>query len=450
MTVDTEQQSVEMSTETEGPGGFDVREDVPRPTLTIIHHPDWDLVGVRAVIPARGGLLGRSSRSMLPGAFDVGKVSREHARVSIANAKVVVEDLKSRNGTLVNGARLERAELEPGDVVGIGGVLLMLTLDPRHFAEPHHRTILGHSWSVAQLLEDVDRVATNPHAVTLVGETGTGKELVAAAIHERSERTGDFVAVNCGALSEGLLESELFGHVQGAFTGATSSRRGLVARAEKGTLFLDEVTSTPPRLQTVMLRLLESGTYRPVGGNDESRADVRVIAAAQPDIHEAIDAGSFRRDLWYRLSRRIVELPPLRERREDIPLLARHFARTERPKAELAPELSLALVEAPWKGNVRELRNVVERSVEASRDTRLSNTTAVPHGRQTPRERPRMRLRQPKRERPSREALVKLLIDVDGRIAVAATQLGVDRKTIYRWLDAHGIDRDAIRQTDPS
>lgn len=419
------------------------RETMARPTLTIVHHPRWDLVGLRATVGRGGALLGRSASACLPGAFDVSKVSREHARVSVSDGRVVVADLGSRNGTRVNGEAVDKATLAPGDAIELGGVMLLYTVRPAGFAEPRHPRILGCSWPIAQILGDVSRVAESEHAVTLVGETGTGKELVAEAIHEGSGRSGALVAVNCGALAEGVLESELFGHVQGAFTGAASGREGLVAQAEGGTLFLDEVTSTPLRLQTVMLRLLENGTYRPVGGNQELQADVRVVAAAQPQILRSTEDGSFRPDLWFRLSRRMVELPPLRERLEDIPLLARHFAREVVPDAELTPALSLALLGAPWPGNVRQLRNVVERIAEASAQPLLSDTSKVPSSDPTTASASpeRIRQRRPKRARPSRETMERVMDDAEGRIATAARRLGVDRKTVYRWLDAHGIER---------
>ena len=426
--------------------------DGRRPALTIVHHPDWELVGLRATVTEAGALLGRSPRACLPGAFDVAKVSREHARVRVRHGVLALEDLESRNGTYVNGERVEHATLEPGDAIALGGVLMMVTFGPTSYLEPNHPTLLGRSWPLAKLLEQVDRVATNEHCVTLIGETGSGKELVAGAIHDESGRGGRLVAVNCGALAEGVLESELFGHVQGAFTGAVAARKGLVEQAEGGTLFLDEVTSTPPRLQTVLLRLLDNGTYRAVGGNVEHRANVRVIAAAQPDIIDAPDTGRFRADLWYRLSRRLLHIPPLRVRREDIPILARHFARQQRADAELSMELSLALCRAAWPGNVRQLRNIVERIVEASDDELLHDISQVPQAGHQEADAPsqqRMRVRKPKRERPSRGDLERLLRAGRGRVAVAAQQLEVDRKSIYRWIESYGIDLDALRPADP-
>jgi DNA-binding NtrC family response regulator len=325
-------------------------------------------------------------------------------------------------------------------------------MGPPTYLEPSHERLLGRSWPIAELLKQVELVADNVHCVTLVGETGSGKELVAEAIHEASGRDGRLVAINCGALAEGVLESELFGHVQGAFTGATTAREGLVAQAADGTLFLDEVTSTPPRLQTMLLRLLENSTYRAVGHNRELTARVRVVAAAQPDIETATEDGRFRADLWYRLSRRLVDVPTLEQRREDIPLLALHFAQQMIPNARLSMELSLGLVRASWPGNVRQLRNVAERIAEASEDGLLQDTRPLPRAddRQAPRANERIRLRRQKRERPGRGELERVLNDVGGRVAAAAQHLDVDRKTIYRWIEALGIELDALRPVDPA
>lgn len=416
-----------------------------RPVLTIVHHTDSEMVGLRTVVGTGGVILGRSPRACLPGAFEVKKISREHAAVCIEHGRLVVADLGSRNGTRVNGEAVQRAELGPGDVIEIGGVMLLHTTGPATIAETSHPNILGVSWPIVRMLDEIARVAPSEHVVTLIGETGTGKELVAEAIHHQSGRPGELVAINCGALAEGVLESELFGHAAGSFTGAAAAREGLVAQAEGGTLFLDEVTSTPLRLQTVMLRLLENGTYRRVGSNEELRADVRVIAAAQPDIAESTGSGRFREDLWFRISRRLIELPALSKRREDIPLLARHFARSIIPDAELTPALSLALLRAPWSGNVRELRNIVERIAEASPDALLSDTSIVPSASRPASSRPPapIRQRRPKRARPSKETLERVMAEAKGEVSAAAKRLDVDRKTIYRWLDAHGLGQSS-------
>ncbi len=240
------------------------------------------------------------------------------------------------------------------------------------------RNLVGKSAIMQQLYELLERVRATQTPVLVSGESGTGKELVARAVHQGSARgQGPFVAVNCTALPETLLESELFGHVKGAFTGAGEARRGLFAEADGGTLFLDEIGDMSLGLQAKLLRVLETGQVRPVGGGGERKVDVRIVAATHRDLQRAVKERTFREDLYYRLHVIPVQLPPLRARREDIPLLIEHFVRDfhERnpalPKRELTAEAVRRLVELPWPGNVRELRNVVERLLLLARGKRV-------------------------------------------------------------------------------
>jgi two-component system response regulator HydG len=220
------------------------------------------------------------------------------------------------------------------------------------------------------LYELIERVAPSPSPVLVRGESGTGKELVARAIHfEGPRRDRPFVAVNCTALPEALLESELFGHTRGAFTGAVAARRGLFVEAHGGTLFLDEIGDMTSALQAKLLRAIEDGEVRAVGADTPRNVDVRLIAATHQDLEERVKAGHFRADLFYRLNVVTVRVPPLRERREDVPALVERFlhrARERNPSARVrhfTPELVSALATCPWPGNVRELENVVERLV---------------------------------------------------------------------------------------
>jgi NtrC-family two-component system response regulator AlgB len=208
------------------------------------------------------------------------------------------------------------------------------------------------------------QVAASGISVLIEGESGTGKELLAHLIHDNSPRSGKpFITVNCTALAQTLLESELFGHVRGAFTGAVKDRQGRFAAADGGTIFLDEIGEIPPPTQVKLLRFLQNREFERVGETMTTKVDVRVIAATNRDIEEAVAAGSFREDLFYRLNAVRLKLPPLRERQEDIPLLAQHFLAKAGNTAEVAPGVLSALQAYPWKGNVRELENVIERAV---------------------------------------------------------------------------------------
>ncbi|MCB9746427.1 MAG: sigma-54-dependent Fis family transcriptional regulator [Alphaproteobacteria bacterium] len=228
---------------------------------------------------------------------------------------------------------------------------------------------IGRSPAVQRLLQTVRKVAAYPSTVLITGESGTGKELLAKGLHALSDRAErPFVAINCGAIPENLLESELFGHVRGAFTGAVRERAGLFEQADGGTLLLDELGELPSALQVKLLRALEESSVRRVGSNRELGVDVRVIAATSRDLAEEVAAGRFRGDLFYRLDVVHLRVPPLRERSEDIPTLVEHFvsgfnARLGKRVRAVAPEAMRALVEAPWPGNVRQLENAIERAV---------------------------------------------------------------------------------------
>jgi Nif-specific regulatory protein len=243
--------------------------------------------------------------------------------------------------------------------------------------------IIGESPKWRQVLEIVQRVLDVDASVFLTGESGTGKELVARAIHEHGSRKGmPFVAINCSAIPEQLLESELFGHTKGSFTGATADKRGLVEMADGGTLFLDEVVELPVLLQSKILRLLQEKEYRRVGDTVNRSADIRVIAATNRNPQESIKAGMLREDLFFRLNVIGIHLPPLRERKDDIPLLARHFLTRaaemyHRPVKDIHPDAMKVLLLNAWKGNVREFQNVIERAVVLSKGTQLTQEELI-------------------------------------------------------------------------
>jgi transcriptional regulator with GAF, ATPase, and Fis domain len=243
--------------------------------------------------------------------------------------------------------------------------------------------ILGDSPPMRALMADVDEVAATGASVLIEGETGTGKELVARAVHARSpRRSRPFVRLNCGAVPGALLESELFGHEKGAFTGATARRDGRFFLADRGTLFLDEVGELPLDLQVKLLRVLQEGEFEPVGSSRTLKVDVRIVAATNRELAREVKEGRFREDLYYRLNVFPLRMPPLRDRKEDIPVLAEAFARRGAARIGrriegLRPEDAARLQAGDWPGNVRELRNVIERAVITSRDGRLNLDRAL-------------------------------------------------------------------------
>jgi DNA-binding NtrC family response regulator len=311
-----------------------------------------------------------------------------------------------------------------------------------------HYGIVGRSRAVAQLLDTIERVARTKSTVLVSGETGTGKELVARAIHARSaEREQPLIKVNCAAIPEGLLESELFGHVKGAFTGATASKKGKFALADGGTIFLDEIGILARPLQAKLLRVLQEREIEPVGGETTLRLDVRVIAATNRKLHELVERGEFQEDLFYRLSVIPVEIPALRERREDIPLLVEHFLRRHaqrvgRPIPQVGPEALQALVGYDWPGNVRELENTLERAMVLTGGPRLDAADLSMLGAraaQPASELPSLRLRD-NVEWAERESVRRALERSQGVKKDAASLLGLSQRALSYYLNKHGFE----------
>jgi two-component system response regulator GlrR len=303
--------------------------------------------------------------------------------------------------------------------------------------------LITRSSAMEDLLAQARRVAASDASVCIFGASGTGKELLARAIHRASPRhEAPFVAVNCGAIPEGLLESELFGHKKGSFTGAIADRRGLFQAAQGGTLFLDEIGDMPLPLQVKLLRALEERKVRPVGSHESLDIDVRVIAATHRKLEERIASGEFREDLYYRLNVVKLYIPTLAERREDIPLLANHFLsrlaeRYRKGRLALAPEAMQILVSAPWPGNVRQLLNVIEQAVA------LAPTEVIPESlvRQaldagdtalTPLDEARKAF--------ERDYLVRILKITGGNVTKAARLAGRNRTEFYRLLERHSLE----------
>jgi two-component system response regulator HydG len=301
--------------------------------------------------------------------------------------------------------------------------------------------IIGRSEPIREVLGRIVRIAPTDTTVLITGESGTGKELVARAIHANSLRQDKpFVTVNCAAISETLLESELFGHARGAFTGAVAARRGLFEEANGGTFFFDEIAETAPAFQAKLLRAIQEGEIRRLGENKAIKVDVRIVAATNQDLGEAIADKRFRQDLYYRLNVARFILPPLRERREDIALLAQHFADKYAKKMRRNAQLEAGVIEYlgryDFPGNVRELENMVEQGVALSMDGRVRLDDIVPielHQRVAPASAPPGRL-QDHVDRAEKDAILAVLREVDGNREKAAEVLGLSGTTLWRKM----------------
>jgi two-component system response regulator GlrR len=317
--------------------------------------------------------------------------------------------------------------------------------------ERWRQAIVSRSICMAELLAEAKMVAASDASVLICGESGSGKELLAQAIHQASPRAAKpFVAVNCSAIPEALLESELFGHVKGSFTGAVANHQGLFQAADGGSLFLDEIGDMPPALQVKLLRVLQERSVRPVGASQSIPVDVRILSATHRNLDSAMAEGQFREDLYYRLNVVALSLPPLNERREDIPLLANHFLarlnrKYDKPLNGFAPDALKALAAAMWPGNVRQLHNVVEQ-VCALATTPLIPLALVQRALRVPSVEV-LSLAQA-RERFERDYLVGLLKVTDGNVADCARLADRNRTEFYRLLQKHGLTPGLFR-SDP-
>jgi DNA-binding NtrC family response regulator len=310
--------------------------------------------------------------------------------------------------------------------------------------------VVGTSKPIADVFAMVESVAPTDVTVLITGESGTGKELVARAIHTRSERSSrPFIAINCAALAESLLESELFGHVKGSFTGAVASRRGLFEEASGGTLFLDEIGELSPATQVRLLRVLQEGEIRPLGANESRKVDVRIIAATHRDLQAEVQRKTFRQDLFYRLNVVSIHLPALRERVPDLPALAHHFvkkssARFEKSVNKIDPEALERLCAYAWPGNVRELENAMERAVVLARSDTVTPDLLPSELRPSTEVRtrssnaPQLPLSDARTEF-ERNYITSVLTRAEGNTAEAARLAGVDRSNFRRLLKRHGF-----------
>ena len=375
-------------------------------------------------------------------------VSRYHLEVTVRPNGFVVTDLGSTNGTYVGAVRIERAVIPPGTLLKLGGTTI-------RFEDAGKRTLkldgvthefagmLARSPHMLRLFADIERVAATPTSVLVVGESGTGKERVAEALHGKSPRAGEpLVTIDCGALASSLLASELFGHERGAFTGADRVHVGAFERAGGGTVFLDEIGELPAADQSSLLGVLERKRFRRVGGSGDIELGARVIAATNRDLRSEVNAGRFRHDLYHRLAVVVLRLPPLRERREDIPMLVEHFAKelgAEGPIESVFDAETLARWSRhPWPGNIRELRNAVEAALVVGTLPLADGAVYEEGNAEAP-------LGSYKDARAhvvgefERQYLARLMADTNGNVSAAARTAKMDRSHLIDLLRRHEL-----------
>jgi DNA-binding NtrC family response regulator len=340
---------------------------------------------------------------------------------------------------LTKPARIEELEILIRKAAEKGRLMRQNVVMRAQLDEPGYQGIITGSPRMEEVLRLIDRVAPTDSSVLVLGESGTGKELVARAIHDRSPRAPQaFVPIHCGALAREVLESELFGHEKGAFTGAIATKPGLIELADGGTLFLDEIGEMEPESQVKLLRVLESHAFFRVGGTRRRTVDMRLVAATNRDLAEAIKTGGFRQDLFYRINTITITLPPLRERREDVRRLVEHFLEQNATygRKRVSDAAMDALERYDWPGNVRELQHAVQRAVILSQGEQIQPTDLPDElrGGRTASTTPGGSL-----EDMERQHIIATLRSVGGHRAKAAMVLGIDPKTLYRKIQAYGI-----------
>jgi transcriptional regulator with GAF, ATPase, and Fis domain len=403
------------------------------------------------------------------------KVSGLHCEIRLDERGYRLRDLDSTNGSYVGGLRINDVYIQPGTQISVGGSRLRFeplgeTVEVELSDRDRFGSMIGRSVKMRELFAKLEKLAPSDATVLITGETGVGKELVAESLHELSPRIqGPFVVLDCGSIPANLIESELFGHERGAFTGATNSYVGAFERAHDGTVFLDEIGELPLALQPKLLRVLESHEVRRIGSSKTVQVNIRVVAATNRDLGVEVNRGRFREDLFYRLAVARVHVPPLRERKDDIPLLIEHILASTPggENAYIAPDTIDLMMKHDWPGNVRELRNVIERAVL------LSETPAHDSLRRTatPGPRPDVEIADDGTSNPSvtasqpgavmtvpvdvtvpfktakqdvvtefeRRYISKLLEQHDGNISAAARTAGIDRMSIHKMLHRLGL-----------
>lgn len=398
-------------------------------------------------------------------------VSRYHAYVERREDGSWLVDRGSTNGVIVNGVRTPAVRMHAHDLIRIGDAMFRFAEhDARAYAayrldgtvDPISRPVrhdlasgLVGGYRIDELLDRVAKIARTTLTCILHGESGTGKELLARTIHDASGRPGPFRAINCAALPPNLIDSELFGYRKGAFTGATQDKPGLVRAAHQGTLFLDEIGDMPSDAQSRLLRVLQEREVLPIGATQPERVDVRVVSATHRDLEAEVAAGRFRGDLLARLREFVVRIPPLRERREDLYPLTRHFlGRAGRPHTNITLPFILGLAHHAWPYNVRELESAVKLSVALADGADLDARHLPDTIQQALRDPARHASKPPeampsyfpsRNEPPTEQELRALLAKQKGNIAAVGRELGKERMQVHRWLKRYAIDIDDYR-----
>ncbi|MBN2191272.1 MAG: sigma 54-interacting transcriptional regulator [Polyangiaceae bacterium] len=435
---------------------FDGSEDPPGAGRTA----DLGLVRVHPCVATAAPVVWHVRRSKLVGRApdcpiraDDQAMSRVHAAVTPAGDGLKVED-RSRHGTFVDGNRVAAggARARLGSVIRCGGTLLLVVRDPARYDAAPRRLAKEFTGLTQDVLagpdtwrtwQEATQAAAVTHPLLVLGESGSGKEVIARIAHHAHPRTGPLVAVNLAAIPAALFEAELFGYVKGAFTGATTTHLGAFREATDGTLFLDEVGDLEGELQAKLLRALESGRVRPLGADGDVPVNPRLVAATSRDLEEATRAQQFRRDLFYRLSAVVIRVPPLRDRRDEVLLLAADRLARDAPGVSLSPGAAEELALRPWSGNVRELQFSL---LQAALRVAAEGTTTI-RRRHLPEP---VESAAPPRAELNVESVRTAFGSANGNATLAARLLGVSRTTLYNFCGRNGLDLAALRAEVPA